>query len=98
MYTYKRDFCRESPAPLLKGVAQWKTERRQSINKIMAQSSGPSTRVMLRISCRDLKDTDVLSKSDPLVTIYVSREKKWTEVGITLALFLHGGEDPVTRD
>ena len=38
---------------------------------------------MLRISCRDLRDTDVMSKSDPLVAVYVSREpgeKKWTEV------------------
>jgi Ca2+-dependent lipid-binding protein len=34
------------------------------------QASGPSSRVELRISCKNLRYSDVLSKSDPVVAVY----------------------------
>ena len=45
-------------------------------------SISPRTKVELRISCKRLKDKDVLSKSDPLVAVYTynSTRKTWTEV------------------
>ena len=48
----------------------------------MAQG-GPRTRVELRLSCRNLKDKDVLSKSDPMVVLYIQNRFKsstWDEV------------------
>ena len=46
-------------------------------------SGMPSTRVELRISCKKLRDTDVLSKSDPMVVLYSMDARKgsgWVEV------------------
>lgn len=43
-----------------------------------------SSRVELRLSCSNLRDADFLSKSDPLVVIYVQSGDHWTEVGETV--------------
>ena len=37
----------------------------------------------LGISCRKLKDTDFLSKSDPLCILYINNNGRWDEVGKT---------------
>ena len=45
------------------------------------QSTTLSTKVELRISCKNLRDADVFSKSDPLVAVYTpSGLKAWSEV------------------
>ena len=47
----------------------------------MALSTGPATEVELFISCRQLVDKDVFSKSDPIVVVQESLDgTKWTEV------------------
>ncbi len=46
----------------------------------VASSSVPSSRVELHISCAKLKDTDVFSKSDPIVCVHTQVGKTWTEV------------------
>eukprot|EP00794_Sanderia_malayensis_P019197 gene19197-21119_t len=67
------------PAPM---VAQFSPARPNS-SGIMAP------RVMLNISCRQLRDTDVLSKSDPMVVVFLevgqttSPSKQWHEIGRT---------------
>ena len=49
-----------------------------------ALSSSPalcSTQVELHISCKDLSKSDVLSKSDPLIAVYIcDRAGSWSEV------------------
>ena len=44
--------------------------------------SVPSTRVELHLSCKKLKDMDLLSKSDPIVSVLVKDAKSgsWREV------------------
>lgn len=52
--------------------------------------STPSTKVELRISCKNLRDADVFSKSDPLVAVYAHSKRKghpWEEVRKTVSLF-----------
>ncbi|KAI8827199.1 KIAA1599 protein-like protein [Fimicolochytrium jonesii] len=49
-------------------------------------SSGPYTKVQLRLSCRRLLNKDVLSKSDPQVVLFTAnpiRGGGWTEYGCT---------------
>ena len=43
-------------------------------------ATGPSSEVTLTISCRGLADTDVFSKSDPIVVVYMEEVGKWGEV------------------
>ena len=49
-----------------------------------AFASTPSMKVELRISCKNLRDADVLSKSDPLVAVYTPhrnvKARGWDEV------------------
>ena len=47
-----------------------------------AGTATPSSKVELRISCKNLRDTDVFSKSDPMVAVYTAgkRIKTWDEV------------------
>lgn len=41
----------------------------------------PSTRAELHISCDNLRDADLFSKSDPVVVVYTqTRSKQWVEV------------------
>ena len=50
--------------------------------QVPAAASVPSTRVELHISCDKLKDMDVFSKSDPIVSVRVKdRSGAWKEVG-----------------
>ena len=49
------------------------------------QVSGPSSRVELRISCKDLIRADILSKSDPMVIAYIDQGGTWAEVSSTAA-------------
>ncbi len=46
-----------------------------------------SSKVILNISCRNLKDCDVLSKSDPMVVVFLetrtASSKTWREIGRT---------------
>ena len=42
------------------------------------------SKVELRVSCTNLLDKDILSKSDPLCALYITDGKKWYEVSITL--------------
>eukprot|EP01117_Protostelium_nocturnum_P007480 TRINITY_DN2673_c1_g1_i1.p2 TRINITY_DN2673_c1_g1~~TRINITY_DN2673_c1_g1_i1.p2 ORF type:complete len:523 (-),score=201.66 TRINITY_DN2673_c1_g1_i1:2011-3579(-) len=51
----------------------------------MAQNESLSMQVELAISCDSLPSFDLLSKSDPMVILYVrdNSTKKWTEVGRT---------------
>ena len=47
----------------------------------MASSTRPATEVELLISCRQLIDKDVFSKSDPIVVVQESVDgTHWTEV------------------
>ena len=49
----------------------------------VSQVAGPSSRVELRISCKDLIYADVLSKSDPMVVVHTADQRgTWTEVGL----------------
>ena len=43
----------------------------------------PSSRVELHISCKNLRDSDLFSKSDPLVAVYTYSKatNSWSEVG-----------------
>lgn len=44
----------------------------------------PSTRVELHISCDNLRDADLFSKSDPVVVVYTqTRSKQWVEIART---------------
>lgn len=38
-------------------------------------SQGPSNKIQLSISCRNLVDLDILSKSDPQVFLYIKDSK-----------------------
>ena len=51
------------------------------------ESTTLSTKVELRISCKNLRDADVFSKSDPLVAVYTpSSSKSWNEVPLNFGL------------
>lgn len=39
-----------------------------------------ATRVQLNISCKNLKDKDVLSKSDPMAVVMIFKDGNWSEV------------------
>lgn len=41
------------------------------------------SKVELSISCTNLKDMDVFSKSDPVVFLYEKRGKEWQKIGRT---------------
>ncbi|XP_073233575.1 copine-3-like [Porites lutea] len=41
------------------------------------------TRVELNISCRNLRDKDVMSKSDPMAVVMILKDGNWLEVGRT---------------
>ena len=43
-------------------------------------ATSPSSEVTLTISCRDLAEKDVFSKSDPIVVVYMEEVGKWEEV------------------
>jgi copine 5/8/9 len=49
------------------------------------KNNGPSDKVQISISCRNLADVDTFSKSDPIVHVYIkdSHEKEFTFVGKT---------------
>ena len=63
-------------------------ESQRSVRKDMQASyplpSAPSvqcvTRVQLNISCKNLKDKDVLSKSDPMAVVMIFKDGNWSEV------------------
>lgn len=46
---------------------------------------GPTTKLELHISCKNLKNLDLLSKTDPLVIVYLkdAMSQKWCELGRT---------------
>lgn len=46
-----------------------------------------ATKVQLSISCRNLLDKDLLSKSDPLVVVYLFTGSQWTEVWKGIAYY-----------
>lgn len=48
-------------------------------------SSGPSNKILLSLACRNLKDLDTFSKSDPEVHVFLkeARSLKYTFVGKT---------------
>ncbi|KAG1703660.1 Copine-4 [Nymphon striatum] len=47
-------------------------------------TTGPCTsKIELRISCKNLLDLDVTSKSDPMVALYIKHQNTWFEVGRT---------------
>ncbi|KAJ7360434.1 hypothetical protein OS493_015535 [Desmophyllum pertusum] len=41
------------------------------------------TRVQMNISCRNLQDKDVMSKSDPMAVVMIFKDGRWFEVGRT---------------
>ena len=51
---------------------------------VPVMANTPSMKVELRISCKNLREGDLLSKSDPLVVVYTQqpkpREGSWNEV------------------
>lgn len=57
----------------------------------MAEGGGPvpmapqdaCSKVELSISCNNLKDMDVFSKSDPVVFLYEKRGREWAKLGRT---------------
>ena len=42
-----------------------------------------ASKVELRLSCRGLHDADILSKSDPIVVLYIDHSGTWQEFGRT---------------
>ena len=44
------------------------------------------TRVQINISCRNLRDKDVMSKSDPMAVVLMLSDIGWTEVFVFLQL------------
>ena len=51
------------------------------------QPGGPASRVELRISCKNLLRSDILSKSDPLVAVYTLDQRgAYTEVLLTTTM------------
>ena len=50
------------------------------------RTAAPSSRVELRIRCKDLLNKDVTSKSDPCAVIYMQEGGRWYEVGIYVVL------------
>ena len=42
-----------------------------------------SSRVQLTISCKNLVDADVFSKSDPMVVVFANNSGQWSEIGRT---------------
>ena len=50
------------------------------------RTAAPSSRVELRIRCKDLINKDVTSKSDPCAVIYMQEGGRWYEVGIYVVL------------
>lgn len=47
------------------------------------KSSQCVTRVQLNISCRNLRDKDVMSKSDPMAVVMIFKDGNWFEIGRT---------------
>ena len=45
-----------------------------------ASAQQPCSRVELHISCDDLRDADLFSKSDPIVSVHTQVQKRWVEV------------------
>lgn len=43
------------------------------------------TRVQLNISCRNLRDKDVMSKSDPMAVVMIFKDGNWSEVRSSLS-------------
>lgn len=58
---------------------------RQKTNVVNNGPAGPSNKVQLNISCRNLVDLDLLSKSDPEVHVFIrdSKQRGYTFVGKT---------------
>ena len=52
--------------------------------------SVPVSKIELHISCNNLLDKDVTSKSDPCAVLYLQDRGKWYEVGIGLLYSLIG--------
>ena len=50
-----------------------------------ANESGPSNKIQIFISCRKLKDLDLMSKSDPYVTVSIrdSKSQHYSMIGKT---------------
>ena len=50
-------------------------------------SANPASQVVLHLACRNLRDLDVLSKSDPMVVVFTevrsAKSKEWHEIGRT---------------
>ncbi len=42
----------------------------------MVEAAGPSSKIILSLSCRNLKDLDTFSKSDPEVHVYLKNGKQ----------------------
>lgn len=47
---------------------------------VASPTAACQSKVELRVSCTNLLDKDVFSKSDPLCALYVTDGKKWYEV------------------
>lgn len=47
--------------------------------------SGPANKIQIFISCRKLKDLDIISKTDPVVKVSIrdSKQKNYTQIGQT---------------
>lgn len=48
-----------------------------------ASAQQPCSRVELHISCDDLRDADLFSKSDPIVSVHTQVQKRWVEYART---------------
>ena len=46
------------------------------------------TRVELNISCRNLRDKDVMSKSDPMAVVMILKDGNWLEVTMNAQYYL----------
>ena len=49
-------------------------------DRFMMQTAACASKVEMRISCKGLQDKDVLSKSDPMVAVYLFEGSRWVEV------------------
>ena len=52
---------------------------------VVQASQGPSNKIQIFISCRKLKDLDILSKSDPVCVMFLkdSKSNSWQRLGET---------------
>merc|ERR1712188_269414 len=69
------------------------------MNQFGSQMSLPLSKIELSLSCRNLKNMDFFSKSDPMIVVYqkIKGSEKWIELGRTETIRDNLNPDFVTK-